>query len=252
MKNIKLLKKSIVYILCALLMILSLVTASAQSTTEISLSDTQSGISGTYELLLSAKCDSGISAFEILLEYDTEQIVYYGATVCVDNLNHSINALDSGKVQIVGIADGVISCEESTPVATIKLKSLTEADARVGVAISGVIDGKGEVLSEDVFNISTVKVSSSTDNGDSDSASQQTDSVFTEKVSLEDGEMSLVKGYTSVAGIPVKNQTLVSIVLATICTLFMVVYVAFKVGANMQKKKYLPIPLEFEEDTEDK
>lgn len=252
MKKVRLLKKSIVYILCALLMVLSLVTASAQSTTEISLSDTQSGISGTYELLLSAKCDRGISAFEILLEYDTEQIVYYGATVCVDNLNHSINALDSGKVQIVGIADGVISCEESTPVATIKLKSLTEADARVGVAISGVIDGKGEVLSEDVFTISTVKVSSSADNGDSDSASQQTDSVFTEKVSLEDGEMSLVKGYTSVAGIPVKNQTLVSIVLATICTLFMVVYIGFLLGARMQKKKFLPIPLEFEEDTEDK
>ena len=252
MRNVGLLRKSMVCLMCLMLVIMTFVTASAQSMSEVTLTDAQNGTGDTYELVFSAKCEGGISAFEIDLEYDAQNIAYYGATIFVDNLNHSINALESGRVQIVAVADGVISCNESIPVITLKLKSLTETDAKIGIAISDVIDGNGNVLSENVFTTSTAKVSAWTDKGSNDSVPQQTDSVVTEKVTLEEGEMSLVKGYTSVAGIPVKNQTLVSLILATICTLFMIGYIAYVLGARMQKKKLIPVPLEFEEDEVDK
>lgn len=211
-----------------------------------SLSHEQVSVNRLFEVTLSAKGEYSLSAFIAELIYDPDVLRYDSASV-QDDVQYSVNSLEAGKLTAVYLDERGVSCTKGTVLMSFKFKAMTEGNTEIKISVRDAITSEStdiSVLRCTSSQVAVLSKVSADKNSDKVTSSKESVTETTEKYEESN---SLIKGTTNIGGVPVSNQTIVSIVLSFLCTLCVAVYIAYRLGVHRQKEKQKPVPLVFKD-----
>ncbi len=213
---------------------------------EFSLSHAQVSVNRLFEVTLSAKGEYSLSAFIAELIYDPDVLRYDSAFV-QDDVQYSVNSLEAGKLTVVYLDEDGASCTDSTALMSFKFKALAEGNTEIKLSVRDAITPESTDISVLRCTSSQITVLSLVHNDKSGNKAVSNEKSTSEVFDVDEEGNSFIKGVTNIGGVPVSNQTIVSVVLSFLCTLCVAVYIAYKIGAHRQKEKLKPAPLAFKD-----
>lgn len=211
-----------------------------------SLSHVQVSVNRLFEVTLSAKGECSLSAFVAELSFDSEALRFDSASV-QDDVQYSVNSLEEGSLTVVYLDESGASCTDGTALMSFKFKALAEGNTNIQLSVRDAITPEAEDISVSQCVSSQVTVLSSANADKNSEKGVSPQGAAVEPTEKYDESNAFIKGTTYIGGVPVSNQTIVSLVLSFLCTLCVAVYIAYKIGSHKQKEKQKPVPLVFKD-----
>ena len=221
MSKVKFAKTVLSLLVATVIMFSSAVSALATCEAEFSLSDAQASLNRLFEVTLCAKGDINLSSFVAELAFDSQVLKFDSASVEENDAQYSVNTSQKGRLTAVYLCEDGVSLEENKSLMTFTFKALNVGNTQIELSVRDAItsDLTDVAVSECVYSKVTVtgaNASSTT----KDKNPHPNDAEKEDVTSTEKSEVSFIKGRTDIAGFSISNQTLVSLSLSFVCTLW--------------------------------